>query len=75
MLETMLIKILTKIAMSLLAERVLISLGLNTFAAIFARTKTKRDDAVLADVAETLGRPDIAEQLRKEIAAAEADRV
>lgn len=75
MLEAMLIKILVKIATSLLAEKMLISLGLNTFAAIFGRTKTKRDDAVLADAAEILGRPDIAEQIRKEIAAAEADRV
>jgi hypothetical protein len=65
-MEQIIVKILTGIATKLLTEKILISLALNGIAAIVSKTDTKRDDLILADFAETLGRDDIAAELRKE---------
>lgn len=65
-MEQIFVKILTAIVTKLLTEKIVISLALNGIAALVSKTSTKRDDLILADFAETLGRDDIAAELRKE---------
>ncbi len=63
-MEKLIVTILTSIATKLFTEKVLISLALHGIASIVVKTDTKRDDKILADFAEALGRDDIAKELR-----------
>lgn len=66
-MEQIIVKILTAIVMKLMTEKVVISLALNGISAIVTKTDTKRDDKILADFAEALGRDDIAKELRESV--------
>lgn len=63
-MEALLIKVLNRLALMLLTENVIIGLALHGLAAIAKKTENKTDDKMLAEIAEALGRFDIAAQLR-----------
>lgn len=63
-MEAMFIKILSGIALRLLSEKLIIGLAMHGISAIVKKTENTVDDDVFCEVAEALGRPDIADKVR-----------
>ncbi len=64
-MESMLIKILSGIALRLLSEKLIIGLAMHGLSAIVKKTKNGVDDDIFCEVAEALGRPDIAAKVKE----------
>lgn len=66
-MEAMFIKILSGIALRLLSEKLIIGLAMHGISAIVKKTGNTVDDDVFCEVAEALGRPDIADKVRDNV--------